>query len=171
MTHNWLGVLAFAGYVLTIPAANLMLVHVGWASDGGPRLLPVGFGLMAPSGVYMVGASLFLLDITRDRCGTRYTAAAIVTGIFLTAAIAPPPLAVASACAFAASEICDFAVYTPLRTRSAWMATIASGLAGSIVDSVIFLVVAFGSLAFVEGQIVGKTLITIAFAFARWMLR
>lgn len=166
---NWLGILAFAGYVLTIPGANLMLVHVGWAmQDGGPRLLPVGFGLMAPSGVFMVGASLWLRDVVQDYYGTRWASVAIAAGIFLTAILAPPPLVVASACAFALSELCDFAIYTPLRKKSAWVATIASGLAGSVVDSAIFLLVAFGSLAFVEGQVVGKILITLLFALGRW---
>lgn len=146
-----------------------MLVHVGWSmEDGGPRVLPVGFGLMAPSGVFMVGASLWLRDVVQDYYGTRWTSMAIAFGIFLTAIIAPPPLAIASTCAFAVSEFCDFAIYTPLRKNSAWIATIVSGLAGSIVDSVIFLLVAFGSLAFVEGQVVGKILMTIFFAFVRW---
>lgn len=165
---NWRGILAFVGYVLTIPGANLMLVYVGWPSEDGPRLLPVGFGMMAPSGVFMVGASLFLRDVVQDYYGTRWACFAIASGIILTAFLAPPSLAVASACAFALSELCDLAIYTPLRKRSAWLATIASGLAGSIVDSVIFLVVAFGSLAFVEGQILGKIAITIVFSFARW---
>ena len=168
ITFNWRGILALAGYVLTIPGANLMLLHVGWASEEGPRLLPVGFGLMAPSGVFMVGASLYVRDVVQDYYGTRWAIGAIASGIILTAFFAPPSLAVASACAFALSELCDFAIYTPLRKRSAWLATIASGLAGSIVDSVIFLVVAFGSLAFVEGQILGKIAITIVFSFARW---
>lgn len=166
---NLIGMLAFAGYILTIPGANLMLVHVGWTmEDGGPRLLPVGFGLMAPSGVFMVGASLWLRDVVQDYFGTRRASVAIAIGIALTAVLAPPSLAIASACAFALSELSDFAIYTPLRRKSAWVATIASGLAGSVVDSITFLFLAFGSLAFVEGQIVGKVLITFVFALWRW---
>jgi uncharacterized PurR-regulated membrane protein YhhQ (DUF165 family) len=116
----------------------------------------------------MVGASLWLRDVVQDYYGTRWASVAVAAGVFLTAILAPPPLAVASACAFATSELCDFAIYTPLRKKSAWVATIASGLAGSVVDSAIFLHVAFGSLAFIEGQVVGKVLITLAFALARW---
>ncbi|NCW92920.1 MAG: redox-regulated ATPase YchF [Actinobacteria bacterium] len=161
--------LAFVGYVLTIPGANLMLVHVGWAvDDGGPRLLPVGFGLMAPSGVFVVGVALWLRDLVQDYYGTRWAAAAIGIGVVLTAVLAAPALAVASACAFAVSELSDFAVYTPLRSRSAWLATVASGVVGGVVDSVTFLFVAFGSLAFVEGQVVGKVLITCVVALWRW---
>ncbi|NBT20222.1 MAG: VUT family protein [Proteobacteria bacterium] len=166
---NWAGLLAFVGYVLTIPGANLMLVHVGWAvDDGGPRLLPVGFGLMAPSGVFVVGVALWLRDLVQDYYGTRWAAAAIGIGVVLTAVLAAPALAVASACAFAVSELSDFAVYTPLRSRSAWLATVASGVVGGVVDSVTFLFVAFGSLAFVEGQVVGKVLITCVVALWRW---
>ena len=36
------------------------------------------------------------------------------------------------------------------------MAVIASGLAGSVVDSAIFLSLAFGSIEFLAGQVLGK---------------
>jgi len=41
------------------------------------------------------------------------------------------------------------------------MAILASGIVGSIVDSALFLYLAFGSLAYVEGQIVGKLAMTV----------
>ena len=50
------------------------------------------------------------------------------------------------------SELADFAVYTPLRERHLTLATVLSGLVGSIVDSVIFLSLAFGSLDFIVGH-------------------
>jgi len=148
--------------------ANLMLMYVGWVTESGVRVVPVGFGLMAPSGVVMVGASLYLRDVVQDYYGTRWVTVAIAIGICLTAILAPPQLAIASAVAFALSEICDLVIYTPLRRRSAWLATAVSGVVGSIVDSMIFLMIAFNSLAFVEGQIVGKLLITSVFAVVRW---
>ena len=67
----------------------------------------------------------------------------------------------ASLVAFAVSELSDFAVYAPLRKRSRSMAILASGIVGSIVDSALFLYLAFGSLAYVEGQIVGKLAMTV----------
>jgi hypothetical protein len=70
--------------------------------------------------------------------------------------VAPPALVVASVAAFALSELIDFAVYTPLQERRFVFAVIASGLAGLAVDSILFLWIAFGSLDFLTGQIIGK---------------
>ena len=43
-----------------------------------------------------------------------------------------------------------------LRERHLTLAIVLSGLVGSIVDSVIFLSLAFGSLDFIVGQVIGK---------------
>ncbi len=46
----------FLAYIATIPAANWLIGNVGTTCvPNGPCLIPVGFGLMAPSGVLMVG--------------------------------------------------------------------------------------------------------------------
>src|SRR5674476_943575 len=51
-------------FCLTIPAANWMIGHVGTVClPNGPCLLPVAPGIMAPSGVLMVGAALVLRDL------------------------------------------------------------------------------------------------------------
>jgi uncharacterized PurR-regulated membrane protein YhhQ (DUF165 family) len=54
------------------------------------------------------------------------------------------------------SESTDFFIYTPLARRRLVLAVAASSLAGLIVDSIVFLWLAFGSLDFLMGQIVGK---------------
>ena len=41
------------------------------------------------------------------------------------------------------------------------MAALASSVVGLVVDSVVFLSVAFGSLEFLAGQVVGKTLMVV----------
>ena len=61
-----------------------------------------------------------------------------------------------TAAAFLLSEAADFAVYTPLARRRLVLAVVASSLVGLVVDSLIFLWLAFGSLDFLVGQIVGK---------------
>ena len=43
-----------------------------------------------------------------------------------------------------------------MKKRYPAMAVIASGLAGSVVDSAIFLSLAFGSIEFLAGQVLGK---------------
>jgi uncharacterized PurR-regulated membrane protein YhhQ (DUF165 family) len=67
-----------------------------------------------------------------------------------------PSFAVASATAFLVSELADFAVYTPLARRS-WLGAVAlSNTVGLLVDSWLFLTLAFGSLQFFPGQVLGK---------------
>lgn len=154
----------FMAYVATIPAANWMIQNVGQCHDGGPCVIPLGFGLYAPSGVLMVGLALALRDAVQEIGGIKLAAAAIGMECILSALIAPPALILASAAAFLLSETLDLAVYTPLRRRSLSMAIFASGIVGSVIDSAAFLLIAFGSLQFMAGQIVGKLEITMAAA-------
>jgi uncharacterized PurR-regulated membrane protein YhhQ (DUF165 family) len=134
-----------------------MIGNVGvFCIASGPCVLPVAPGLMAPSGVLMVGAALVLRDLVQRRLGIEFGIAAIVAGAALSAGLAPRSLVIASTAAFLLSEFVDFAVYTPLARRRLVLAVVASGLVGIVVDSLIFLWLAFGSLDFLGGQIVGK---------------
>jgi uncharacterized PurR-regulated membrane protein YhhQ (DUF165 family) len=150
--------LIFLGlFSLTIPAANWMIGHVGtMCPANGPCVIPVAPGIMAPSGVLMVGAALVLRDLVQRRLGVEFGVGAIIAGAAISAAIAPPSLVLASAAAFLLSEFADFAVYTPLARRRLVTAVVASSAAGLVVDSVVFLWLAFGSLDFLLGQIIGK---------------
>jgi len=149
---------AFAGYLASIPLANWMILHIGTTCvpHGGPCLVPVAPGLMAPSGVLTVGAALVLRDVVQRCLGLHWGLAAIGLGAALSMAVAPAALVVASGAAFSLSELADFAVYTPLQRRRLVTAVVASSVAGLVIDSVVFLWLAFGSLAFLPGQIVGK---------------
>lgn len=127
-----------AAYVGTIVAANWAITRYG--------MVPVGFGLLAPAGVYLAGLAFTLRDIGQDLAGRAGVLAAIAVGAAVSIAVAPPALAAASAVAFAPSELADMAVYTPLRERRWLLAVAASNAVGLVVDSVLFLAVAFGSL-------------------------
>lgn len=142
-------------YMLTIPAANWTLTHVGTPHPFGPRTIPVGFGYQAPSGVLWIGIALALRDAVQMLAGRWTTVGAIAAGSALTFAIAPS-LAVASAVAFLVGELADFAVYTPLADRRLSLAVFASGAVGAVVDSLIFLNLAFGSVQFWQGNTLGK---------------
>lgn len=151
------GWIFFVLFCFTIPAANWMIGHVGTVCLGdGPCVLPVAPGIMAPSGVIMVGAALVLRDLVQRRLGAAYGLGAIAVGALLSWLLAPAALVIASTVAFAFSEFADFAVYTPLARRRLALAVLASSVVGLIVDSFVFLWLAFGSLEFLEGQIVGK---------------
>lgn len=162
--------LTFIAYLATIPAANWMIGHFGTECiPNGPCLVPVGFGLMAPSGVLLIGLALVLRDAVQSLLGKGAALTAIAIGIVLSAAVAPPSLVMASAAAFGLAELADMAVYTPLRDRGRLIAAVlVSGLVGSAVDSAVFLWLAFGSLDFITGQIVGKMWMTAFSAAALW---
>jgi uncharacterized PurR-regulated membrane protein YhhQ (DUF165 family) len=168
--RRWIEGIAFLlAFGLTIPLANWMIGHVGTVcAPGGPCLLPVFPGIMAPSGVAMIGIALVLRDLVQRRLGVAYSVSAVVAGAILSAAVAPHSLVLASGVAFLLSEFADLAVYTPLARRRLVVAVVLSSLAGLVVDSIIFLWLAFGSLQFLEGQIVGKAwmvLLSIPFVY------
>lgn len=163
--------IGFFAYLATIPAANWLIGNVGtFCVPDGPCLIPVAPGLMAPSGVLMVGAALVLRDAVQQLLGMRWAFFAIACGVLLSVLVAPPALVVASATAFAIAELLDLAVYTPLRKRNMPLAVLASGIVGAIVDSAAFLLIAFGSLDYMAGQVVGKLWMTLAVAAALWAI-
>jgi uncharacterized PurR-regulated membrane protein YhhQ (DUF165 family) len=151
------GMLYLAGFAGSIPVANWMLGHFGTiCPSDSPCLIPVAPGIMAPSGVLMVGLALVLRDLVQRRLGLNWAIAAILIGGALSWMIAPPFLVLASVTAFLVSEFADLAVYTPLQRRGLVLAVVASSLVGLVFDSLIFLQMAFGSLDFLSGQIIGK---------------
>ena len=160
-------------FILTIPAANWMIGNVGaLCPENSPCLIPVGFDVMAPSGVIMVGLALVLRDLVQRRLGKLWALGAIVVGALLSALIAPQALVLASGAAFLVSELADFAVYTPLQKKRLVLAVFMSGVVGLVVDSILFLQLAFGSLDFLSGQIIGKTwMIVLALPIIWWIRR
>jgi queuosine precursor transporter len=162
--------LMIALYILTIPAANWLIGHVGTVCvPNGPCLLPVAPGILAPSGVLMIGAALLLRDLVQRRYGAPWSLSCIAAGTMLSFLIAPPALALASGAAFLFSELVDFAVFTPLYRRQLVAAVAFSVLAGAIVDSALFLWLAFGSLDHIAGQVIGKAYAAIG--FVAWTTR
>jgi uncharacterized PurR-regulated membrane protein YhhQ (DUF165 family) len=157
------GIVFLLLFALTIPLANWLIGHAGTVCPShGPCLVPVAPGLMAPSGVLMAGIALVLRDLVQRRLGVAA----------LSALLAPPALVIASAVAFLLSEFADLSVYTPLARRGLVLAVVASGVAGLVVDSIVFLWLAFGSLDFLLGQIVGKAwMVLLSIPFVAWLRR
>jgi queuosine precursor transporter len=158
---------------MTIPTANWLIGHIGTVClPHGPCLVPVAPGLMAPSGVTMIGFALVLRDLVQRRLGIGVAVGAILAGSAISASLAPPALVFASATAFLLSELSDFAVYTPLARRRLVAAVLASSLCGLVVDSVVFLWLAFGTLDFLLGQVVGKAwMVLLSIPFVAWLRR
>jgi uncharacterized PurR-regulated membrane protein YhhQ (DUF165 family) len=151
----------FIGYLLTIPLANWFINNIGSTPfPGSPHLISVGFGYQAPSGVLLIGLALFSRDLLQERAGKKPVLIAIGLGLLLSVLV-NPAIAFASGAAFLASELADFGIYTQVRKYSKWLGMLLSGVVGSIIDSFLFLWLAFNSIAFWEGQIIGKVGMTI----------
>lgn len=159
---GWPGALALAGYIATIFAANWAIARFG--------VVPVGLGYAAPAGVYFAGLAFTLRDLVQEYLGRVATVLAIAVGAALSALVSPQ-FAAASGIAFLLSEFADFLVYTPLRRRNWLGAVVASNVVGFVADSAIFLTLAFGSLEFLTGQLIGKGWMTLLAVAALWMVR
>jgi len=138
---------AVAAYVGTVVAANWAVHRFG--------VVPVGFGLAAPAGVYFVALALVLRDYVQWASGKAVMLGALAVGVGVSYWVADSRIAVASAVAFAFSELVDFGLFTWIQPRWA-RAVLAGGLVGAVVDSALFLSIAFGSLSFLPGQVLGK---------------
>lgn len=137
-------------YILSIISGNWLV-----ATYGIITVIP-GTEITGPAGVYMIGLTLALRDLLQDRVGPARTIPFMLIGVIISAAFSPT-LALASSAAFLIAELLDMAVYTPLRKRGhITVAVLASNTVGLILDTVIFLALAFGTLAYWEGQIIGK---------------
>lgn len=164
MKRRVIGAAAAVGFIATILLANYLTTRFGF--------VPVGFGLTATAGTFAAGFALALRDAVQDALGRWAVLTAIVVGAGLSFLVADPFIALASAAAFLISELADFAIYTPLRRKSRlgdkrWAgAVIASNLVGAVVDTAIFLGIAFGAAAIlpsIPGQLVGKSWATLAY--------
>jgi uncharacterized PurR-regulated membrane protein YhhQ (DUF165 family) len=165
------GFLALVAFGATIPVANWMIGHVGTVCvPNGPCLIPVAPSVTAPSGVLMIGLALILRDLVQRRLGRNWSLFAILGGTFASTLVAPSGLVLASGLAFLFSELADFAVYTPLQKRGLVMAVVASSFVGLIVDSLVFLYLAFGSFDYLFGQVIGKSwMVLFSIPVVRWV--
>ena len=146
-------------FVVSIVGANWALLTFG--------IKPIGFGLDAPASVYFVGLTFTFRDGMRERLGFSSTLIAIAIGGILSYALEVrvggdwfARIALASATAFFVSEFADAVVYERIRQYSRVLGMVASNTVGLVVDSAFFLTLAFGSLEFLTGQVVGKFYMT-----------
>lgn len=177
-TRRWAAV-AFAVYVAAICGSNWLITHVGILAGPGTHLTPVGFGLMAPSGVWAAAVSFPARDVTQRLGGRWLGIAAILVGALISWRISDPHIAVTSGLTYLCSEGVDMAIYTPMqagaRARSLrWFvaAVAASGCVAIVVDSVLFLHLSglYGT-AVAEGLILGKFWIILLAVPVTWGLR
>lgn len=167
----------FAAFVATVWGANWALGRYGIVD-----IIPGGWALTAPAGVFFAGLAFGLRDALHDaaeRSWRHWVLGAIALGAALSYVLEDvvtipgglTAIAVASAVAFGLSELADLAIYEPLRERRWTLAVIASNIVGAVVDSALFLWLAFGSLDHMAGQVVGKTVMVLAALPVVWWAR
>ena len=173
-----IGLAFLVAFAATVVGANWAILTFR-APDGSPAV-PIGFGLSAPASVYFVGLAFTFRDGLRERLGFRGALVAIAVGGLLSYVLEVRQggdpvarIALASMAAFLVSETSDALVYERLREYSRLLGIVASNTVGVIVDSALFLFLAFGSLEFLEGQVVGKSYMTLfvvvlIVAWSRW---
>lgn len=168
-------VLLFAGFVATVYGAN-------WAVQEYGIVHMLGSPITAPAGVYFAGLALGLRDALHEAAEASWrwwvlgaitlgAALSYVVGDAITLPGGHLNLALASAIAFGCSELMDLAVYAPLREGSWPLAVGLSNFVGACVDSALFLWLAFGSLEFFWGQVIGKELMALPAVAIVWWAR
>ena len=153
MVKTSIRIALFSSFILVIVAANWSIKQWG--------VVPIGFGLMAPAGVYFAGLAFSIRDGLHESANARWIIVAIVLGAGVSYQLEDvDKIAIASGVAFLCSELADFLVYTPLRNKGKMGALLLSNAVGLVLDSIIFLYLAFGSLEFLSGQITAKAYMT-----------
>lgn len=139
-------------YILAIVGANALVVAFG--------LLPLG-PFLIPAGTFLAGLCFGLRDLLQRDMGKRWAVVAILVGAGLSALLSPQ-LALASGAAFLVSELLDFAIYTRLLRRGWVPAVVASNVAGGVLDTALFLLLAgFWSWPALVGVVLVKWLMTL----------
>jgi uncharacterized PurR-regulated membrane protein YhhQ (DUF165 family) len=170
---------------------SLYVAVVVSAQVGTNKIVDVPWtDLTAPGGTYLIGIALSLIELAHRTAPTRregfVNAQVMVACGFIGSALLAGYLAVldrmspddalfhrlagtwrivlGSLVAFAVSETIDNSFGAWLRDRVHDAVRVVATNAVSVpLDSVVFLLVAFGSLAFIEGQIVVKYAVTLVF--------
>lgn len=151
--------LSAIAFLVVVVATNALTASLGVVS---------WLGIAATAGTWLAGFSFVARDAVHDVLGVRWVIGCIVVGAVVSAAFSPQ-MAIASAVAFLASELADFAVYAPLRRRGRIRAALASNAVGSVVDSALFLLIAGFPLSLVWAQVGIKFGTTCAFVLI-WRL-
>jgi len=148
-------------YLVAVVATNFAFIHLGvWSF----------LGVSAPWAAFLAGLPLAFRDAVQRRYG-RYVAAIVILVACGITAFLSPALAFASAAAFLCGELLDLTVFTALERKGFLKAAIASNTVGAVVDSLVFLSIAFGSLAFLPGQVIAKVVSSSIVSLVLWRTR
>lgn len=148
---RYLASLVFVGLVV---AANWLTARYGMVAG------------LVTAGTFAAGLVLLVRDWLQEAGGRLLVVVCIAVGAGVSVWMSTPSLALASGVAFAASELVDFAVYTPLRKRSLAGSMLLSNTAGAVADSLLFLSLAGFPLGQWWSQSLVKVSVTLPFVAA-----
>lgn len=152
--QTWQIVLLGCLFIAAAATSNWMINNVGQNNGPqAPRTINIGWGMDAPSGVLLIGLMIAVRDALHERVGIAGTLLFILVASLISAALAPTTIAVASGVTLLAAETTDALIYQKLRAKGRIWAAISSNLVSSLLDSGLFLAVAFGLLAAREGAL------------------
>jgi queuosine precursor transporter len=144
-----------------------LVILANWLAS--KYVVSVGFGYVAPAGVFAIGAVLVLRDWIQQLSGLKATMAMVYVAGLASWVIGNAAgwtslqrIALASVVAFTVSETVEAVVFTPVRRRSLSLGVGLSSAVGNALDSFVFLAIAFGSQQFFVGQFLGKTWMVLA---------
>ncbi len=151
----WVGIV----YVTCVVIADILAAR--W-------MIPLGFGIMVPAGVFAFAPIFTIRDMVHEEFGKRgaYYLIALASGIaWLLAAItgsgALAVVTLASVIAFVVNEALDTEIYAALRERSRFLAIMSSNAVSAAVDSVLFIAIAFG---WIWGAMIGQYVVKMIIA-------
>lgn len=146
-------------YVLCVVLANVLAAR--W-------IIPIGFGLMVPAGVFMIAPIFTLRDYIHKKYGYKTSVvlifAASIISYLLSIVMGSTLLSmitIASVISFLISELIDTFIYHKL-DKDAWLSKVMkSNLVSALIDSVLFISIAFGFiLPLILGQYIVKVVVS-----------
>lgn len=152
-------------YVALIVSANYAVTTFG--------IVPLVFwpALAAPAGVYFAGLTFAARNQVQEAKGRAWSIFAIPLGAAVSYLISPH-FALASGATFLLSETADWLVYSRVRRSGRPLAMATSCVVADVLDSAVFLTLAFGSLDHIWGQLIGKWVILLPIvAYLEWRRR
>lgn len=130
--------LPIAAMALVVAASNVLVQH---------PFEPFGLGEKLTWGAFVYPFAFLVTDLTNRRFGPSAARRAVYVGfaiaVALSAGLASPRIAMASGAAFLLGQSLDVAVFSRLRRAAWWRAPLFASLAGSLVDTAAFFVLAF----------------------------
>lgn len=147
-------IIAIASFVAVAASANIATAQIGMVS------LPLG--VMTTAGTFAAGIVLITRDAVQEFSGRLAVLGCIVVGGVISGVGAPVRIAIASALAFALSELLDWAVYSPLKRKGRGRAVLLSSVVAAPVDTALFLTLA--GFPVTMAGIAGQTIIKVGLA-------